>query len=55
MSQTDQLVNLVDAILHASDKNQRESAEATLVQLRAQPNELMICFLEILAGIFLLM
>lgn len=55
MSQTEQLVSLVDGILHATDKNQRESAEATLVQLRAQPNELMISFLEILAGTFFLM
>ena len=54
MSEIDQLINIVDGILHASDKNQREGAEATLVSLRSKPNELMLSFLHILAGTYLI-
>lgn len=55
MSEIDQLVGLIEGILHATDKTQREAAESTLVQLRSKSNELMIGFLTILAGIFHIM
>lgn len=51
MSDVDQLANLINGILQAEDKAKRESAEQTLVSLRASnPNELMLAFLIILAG-----
>ena len=53
MSDVEQLVNLINSILQSEDKTVRESAEQTLVGLRtSRPNELMIAFLIILAGIF---
>lgn len=51
MSDVDQLANLINGILQSEDKTKRESAEQTLVGLRASnPNELMLAFLIILAG-----
>lgn len=51
MSDVDQLANLINGILQAEDKAKRESAEQTLVSLRASnPNELMLAFLIILGG-----
>jgi len=51
MSEVEQLVNIISAVLQAEDKTKRENAEQTLVGLRTtKPNELMIAFLMILSG-----
>lgn len=55
MSDVDQLVTLISNILQSEDKAKRDAAEGALVSLRAsKPNELMLAFLIVLAGTFLL-
>lgn len=55
MSEVDQLIQITDSILSSKDNATRENAENTLVQLRSSnPNELMLAFLAILAGIIFL-
>lgn len=52
MSDVEHLLSLISCILQPKDKVQRENAERGLVNLRASnPNELMLAFLMILAGI----
>lgn len=53
MSEVDQLLTLINSVLQSEDKAKREAAEQTLVNLRsANPNELLLAFLVILAGIY---
>jgi hypothetical protein len=52
MSEVDQLLNIINSVLQSEDKNARDLAEQTLVSLRtSKPNELLLTFLYILAGI----